>query len=705
MPEISRAGLLAVNNWVLRQRNLVASNPRHRVIIDVDMESVWAPSQMTICQTALGSDHLRFTSSLAAMRGIPTERLWDAIQSFRNMPPQGAGGLGIISEAINWTAARYGLSNGYGLFNISLLHTQRRTQQFEGNRQKIRFTEAYPEGVAGYHYLGSPVNVKLYGEDRPVDVWMFDGFAVEDYWTPALRLSVPGITGILYHSGDSQENLDQMHVLGQGGFRIAQHFGLIGTMDENGKPDNLTSLVIGHDGHTALFKFSLFDWFYEHNGRDMEAALEATRMLCAATIHAPQGGTVPRTTGDMVKKHYAEDDECMWGLFGVEPENRTNAMFAEIQLSGRTGVVSPLHFMVTAAERDARDRGFSSTAPKLIPDNVSPRSLRLFPDTIDVDGWLGLGTQLVLDSYDFTSGWRQTPGLLANPEVENQAIGSIGFRTDMAQAFAVQDKLFMDLIRGSFPRKFGAEIPENAIVFASLRRATAYKIGLLLKFLQKDSREIISSIAAELDRPVFYLFGGVAHHSDILSIGNLESLLSLIQDINTEQGTFGSDFLVDYDYSKAKWIFQGLALRGCWVGATNPISNRSQGTEAFGPSYIKASSNGVYILGTDDGGAGCLKRLPTVSIYGPTTNAAGNSLHNHLWSNSALRDNAETILANSFIGGFAQMARRIDAFMTGMEQGNPAFAPGLEDKIRAMFHVISRYNGTVLMDAYLDGIR
>ncbi|MFA5105038.1 MAG: hypothetical protein WC527_07690 [Candidatus Margulisiibacteriota bacterium] len=695
MPTVSQAGILKFQNWVSQQRKFRSANPRHRVVIDAGMESVYVPSCERLIERAYANSG-SVPKTVEELRCLDLSRIFSQIIADQDNPVGGAGGLGTISETQNWTGARYGRADQFGLMNISLLHSKKRAQSFEGHRQKVQYFDVSPEGKDGYHYLGDFISVqKRTGdsfEDLPVDVWMFDGYKSDGDFVPAFRLSVPGITGELYPHCESMENLAQMHVLGQGGFRLAQHFGLLG------KDDAIADLVIGHDGHTAFFKFNLFLWFYEKYDHDTEAALQATRKLCVATIHAPQNGTIPRTKGEMVQQFYPPDAERLWGSFAEDFGKGSNALFVEMRTSKATGVVSPIHLMVTAAEEKATCRKFSSDALNLLPDNIRVEDLKIFPDTIDVESWLGVATQLVLDNH--FEGWRQNPGILGQQNIVDSAVANSQFRKDLAEAFTVQDEHFSQILKYYLPRVFNVDVPENAIVFASLRRATQYKIGLLTSFLQHH--KIFGEISQKLGRPILYLFGGIAHKDDSSSIDALERLLNDISTINDGNGAFKADYIKDYDYYKAKWVFPGLSRRGCWVGATDPFSTRSQGTEAFGPSYLKSAMNGLYIMGSDDGGAGCLRNLPTVSIYGPATFAGGTSFHNDLWSNPEIARLSRFLLSSGFIRVFEKVATNISSDLDRFEKGRGAYAPGMEAKIRSMFQTIADYNGRVLMNAYLQ---
>lgn len=691
MPVVKSAsseGIARIQNWVQVQRIFKARNPKHRVIVDVGMECMYGLPPADLVRRIRGDETL---GSWQLMREVNLGRIWEVIQAQQSRPTGGAGGLGIIGETIAWSAARFGEEENLGLFNISLLHTTRRVQSFKGNRQEIQTVEVSAEGQPDYLPLGEITTVSLYGKEIPLQAWLFTGFSKGDNFVPAIRLSVPGVTGIIYPHCESQQNLDQMQVLGQGGFRVAQYFGLVGVEDP------IADLVIGHDGHTALFKFNLFLWFLNKYG-DKEKALQATRRLCVATIHAPQNGTVPRTTGEMFGKHYSPTEERLWGELGLDPGKKTNALFADVELSiPEVGVISPLHRMVTQAEEKARQRAFTSDTANLLPDNLDTETLNIYPDTLDVESWLGMGVMEVLDQY--YSGWRADPSSLGNSRVIDDLRFNADFREDLSEAFAIQEHHLLELLGNYFPRKFGVAIPGDAIIFASLRRATVYKIGLLTAFLRHH--QIIENIAISLNRPIFYLFGGLAHQDDSLAIDSLEQLLNVIDLINRKGGRFQADFLINYDLDKARWIFPGLSRRGCWVGATNPLDRRSQGTEAFGPSYLKAAMNGIYIMGPDDGGAACLRHLPTVHIYGPTTFAGETSFHNDLWNNKAIVEASRFLLANGFIKTLEQVARRIAEDLERFENGRGAQAPGLGIKIESMFKTIADYNGRVLLRSYL----
>ena len=243
-----------VKSWVTAQRGLKAKSPRHRVVIDVGMESVHTPHPMDLVRQVHGEDTLR---SLDAMRGIDLAEMRNAIDHAQTKPPGGAGGLGIIEETIAWTGARFAEPLEMGLFLINPLHTSRRAQRFDGNRQRINTVETTPKGHPDYLPLGEIVSISLNGKQTPVNAWLFTGFSSGDNFVPAIRLQVEGITGRLYPSCTSELNFDQMHVLGEAGFKVAKHFGLLGVEEP------LADLVIGHDGHTALFKHQIYLWFLE----------------------------------------------------------------------------------------------------------------------------------------------------------------------------------------------------------------------------------------------------------------------------------------------------------------------------------------------------------------------------------------------------------------------------------------------------------
>ena len=683
-----------VRQWVDQQWTLKRQNPRHRVLVDACMETMHQLSVREMVERthgALAKDLLGYPREIAR---IDTGKIMAAILADQNGPVGGAGGLGIVEETICWTAVTHGPNNNFGLAHFSLLPTQRRTQFFDGNRQKVTAVQTDPFKSANYTYLGELVGIPFGGKEMPVQAFLFRGFNRGDAFLPDFRYRLPGITDSMYPKHDSQEGCDQMHVLGAAGFKLAQHFGLLG-VDEP-----LADLVIGHDGHTAFFKFNLFLYFME-KFKDREQAILATRKLCAATIHAPQTSTVPITNGGMVRRHYGEVADKEYGVLGLQHNRWTSSLFADINMSGAAGVVSPIHLQVTEAEEVASARAFHRDAASLLPENVRPDQLKLFSDAVDMNEWLGIGTLLVLDKY--APGWRENPAILGEDNLSDSLRVNPDFRRDLADAFSSQWTNLYNLLGNNFPRQFGVEIPKNAIVFASLRRATAYKIGLITAFL--ENYQIFDKIAQSLNRPIFWLFGGVAHPADTPSIDSLANLLELISTVNKNSRKFSADFLVNYDIAKSKWIFPGLAERGCWVGCTNSIEHRSQGSEAFGPSYIKALSNGLHVLGPDDGGAGTLSGLPTVYVYGPKMRLPTHSFHNDLWGHAGIRSLSRNLLANGFLGGFNHIAEAISHDLRRVEAGTGSLAPGLNDRIYSMFQTIAGYNGLTLLNSYLSLVR
>jgi glucan phosphorylase len=261
----------------------------------------------------------------------------------------------------------------------------------------------------------------------------------------------------------------------------------------------------------------------------------------------------------------------------------------------------------------------------------------------------------------------------------------------------------MRLLHEGFSRLYQTPLSGREILLASLRRLTEYKTNLIKRFL--DQHEQLEGIAQELNRPIFWLFGGIGHKDDIGANKQLSKLLGKIEEINSKQGLFRADFLLNYDLRKARWLFPGLALRGCWVGCTNPLDKRSQGTEAFGPSAIKSVMNGACLIGPDDGGATSLNYLPTVRVFGPRTRSGAISNHNDLWANEEIRRQSKLLMVNGFVGAFSDAARKIHADLIRFENNQGELAPGLHDKIIAVLTTIAHWNGRVLMDAYLGKTR
>ena len=706
---VSESARRYVRQWQQAQKEAKESNPRHRVLVDPIMESMAPDSQSRILRAAYGEQAEHLLSSAANLREVDPEKIAEVIEQFDSHVPGGAGGLGIIGETLARAAVERGGLDGFGMLRVSLLHEARRVQSFtDGRRQRITEVTTDPLADPTLKYLGNDFVSINFGSGHdgekwvrnatPVEVWLYTGFLNNDV-SPLLdlRLRLPEVTGVMYPHFHSQANFDQMHVLGQGGFRLAQYLGVLGA--ENALGD----LVIGHDGHTALFKFNLFLYFYNKFKGNDEAALAATRKLCAATIHAPQVSTVPRTTGDMVRRHYQQDEEACYGCFAFDNGRSSNALFAEMRLSKISGVVSPVHLLVTQAEEKAAARGFASPH-KLLPDGVQADRLGMFHDAISMTDWLGVAVQGVLDRH--FSFWRNDPQALGDRKLIGAATRNHAFIGELTEAFSIQDRLLRHLMNSKFARVFNVEIPDNAILLGSMRRATTYKINLTTAFLRRH--EAIEQMAQEMNRPIFWLFAGMAHQADGEAIEGLQRLLDLLGTINKSGPMFQADFMLGYERKRAGFVFPGFAMAGCWVACTNPIQEgRSQGSEAFGPSAAKATANGAWLLGPDDGGAGCLAdaRIPTVQLYGPTTFIGKVSLHNDLWGNRTRLAQATQTLGNDFLGGLKAVVGAMDEDLQAFEAGEGHFAPNMPMKIRAMFKMIANYGGHILTDAYLEQTR
>jgi|GEM_PF-2545385 len=722
MPVINKTAFNRLTAFLDRQRT-----SKRVMLLDLGMERV----QIRSCADVLARTQPQIARPLTPenIREADMSRVVDHTLRMRDEPLQGAGGLGIISQAINSSPLYFGDRLGFRLVSLSLLFKHRRVQTIGAdNRQGITNLEIDPSRSSEYSYLGDLVTTRVQGKDFPTEVWMYEGYREGEEFTPALCLRIPGYTDTIYPDNTSMELLNQMIILGQGGFKLAQFLGLAGTKDPQ------ANLVIGHDGHTSLFFFNMLLWNLEQlcreNGKpeqeNKDEAIQRTRKLCAQTIHAPQIGTVPRFSRETFLSNYTESQWNWWCDLGMDvpfqghesveiPGQNPNALFAAIQLCFRAsvGFVSPLHKAVTHASEDVRRRD-PRRLLRLLPNDVDAAEIGIHHDTVDLS-WVGPGFSLALDKH--FPFWRTEPERLIGRDVINQAFNNWAFMGDFADALESQDIIYTNLLREYRSRGMlrYEELPEgNAVYCGSLRRATEYKVRQIISLLD-DNGEMMRKISKYIGRPMFWLFGGMAHPADAGAIEALRELTEKIGKVNATdqaagkrdrgQGSFTANMFIGYEYPWAVWNFQGMALRGMWVGASgNPLSG-SQGTEAFGPSYLKALFNSMRIVGPSDGGAGCLRRYPLVHTYGIPMFLAGVSKHRQMLFQPENAASAAFSNSQTFYGSINDAAQWIAEDLDSFEKGDWMLAPWLQSRIRTMFSVIGEYNPTLLMKAYVDCAR
>jgi len=162
----------------------------------------------------------------------------------------------------------------------------------------------------------------------------------------------------------------------------------------------------------------------------------------------------------------------------------------------------------------------------------------------------------------------------------NKLKSDLGFRKDLWEAHKKNKANFSEVLKHWF-------VKDDIFTIAWARRATPYKrLNLILEYPEK-----LLELADKIG-PIQLIFAGKAHPNDSVGAGNIQELLTNIDNLVKDSDLIKVIFLENYD------IYLGnLLTSSVDVWLNNPLPP----FEASGTSGMKAILNGVVQLSTLDG--------------------------------------------------------------------------------------------------------
>jgi len=613
-----QTGLHMLERWTSGQLKLKESNPMHKVGVPVSAE-------------------IRLPGGTGATGSI------------RNM----AGGLGILQyDTVTADANPLMQLEDFRLFHTSLAHTLGRGIQSIGSHYEQLMSPS-PWGIERNEQflpLGVIFNANMGGgEKEPVYGYLYRDLMENRADTPVVLFQTlrPGITDVFYPPNGSPDCLRSQIVLGEGTFQLAKILGIF----DPAKSNPLGTAII-NDCHGALIASEILK---DHllDGKDWETALTATRRQCVTTIHAPQPGTVNRFGPNILRMFYDREEINMLYRLGMDHEDSHafNTLNLALVLSGGFSCVSPGHFEITMDREN-------NLVPSHILDRVA-EGTKLAAITSNIVSplvWLSPHRQELLEKF--------IPGVLTNPDVWIGPEKNKGWNLELFGNLMMNQEFKKGLIKSrEADRKTLLEflseerditVPDNAIIFGAMRRATAYKLNQLNDLLENEYENLVG--ISEKHGPAFLLFGGIAPDTDYESLAALERLLKNIKKINNANNGLRAAFVENYNEYMSHIILNGVDIWGMFSDATTP---NVQLKEAFGPSGGKALNAGALCIGGSDGWAPHFNDgARATTIFGPVTNVHGNDVGRNLRSitdHQMIKLGIRQVTADSFAKSFGDL--------------------------------------------------
>jgi starch phosphorylase len=468
--------------------------------------------------------------------------------------PQYSGGLGVLagdhlkaSSDLDLPLVAVGLFYRDGFFH----------QSIHDDQQREHYERHDPRSL-GLEQMGVIVDIVM--DDRVVKarVWRADVGRTKLYLLDTdLDLNDEEgrhVSDRLY-SGDREHRIRQELLMGVGGVRAIRQLGY---------NPSVYHLNEGHAGFLALELIG-----EEINrGLTLQAAVETVRPRIVFTTHTPVPAGIDRFPRDLMDRYlgvWAErygvsiDELCDLAHMPGEDDTFNMAAFC-LNVSSRANGVAKLH---------------GSVSREMFAGVPGASEITSVTNGVHVETWVNNPLQSVFEDA-MGSGW------------------GTGVHESWEGVDNIDDKQMRDVRREG--RKFlidkvnervgpQHQLDPNALTIGFARRFATYKrADLLLKDMEK-----MSSLLADGERPVQFIFAGKAHPADEPGKGVLHRVVSFA-DSSEANGRF--IFIPDYEMSVARAMYAG-----CDVWLNNPI----RPNEACGTSGEKAALNGGLNFSILDG--------------------------------------------------------------------------------------------------------
>ena len=516
---------------------------RHPVEILADL----SPAR---CETLLGDDEFM------AVVAEESHHLDELIESTRDpdvayfspefglsdVVPQYSGGLGILAGDHLKAASDLGMAiTGVGLFYRQGFFRQR----IVDGAQIEDYPEVTPEGL-GCVDTGVTVSVPMPGRSVRCRVWRMDvgrtRLLLLDTDVPENSKSDRSISDRLY-SGDRRHRLEQELVLGIGGTRALTAVGWdVGVYHLN-------------EGHAGFLVLELIDRAIGDGA--LSRAVDEVRDSLVFTTHTPVPAGIDRFERELIKPYLTVWAD-RWGIavdeiweFGADPSDpdRFNMAALGLRTAQMANGVSKLH-------GDVSRRLFAGVG---IGDEIGS-----ITNGVHARTWVAGHTQEVFDrvlgsgwAFGEVDAWQRVDALEGDEIVEMRTAGSAKLADVVAETT-------------------GQRLDPEALIVGFARRFATYKRATLLF----HHIERLTSMLADDERPIHFVFAGKAHPADG---GGKELLARIARFADSDQAKGRFSFIPDYGIGVARRMYDG-----CDIWLNTPVRPR----EASGTSGEKSALNG-----------------------------------------------------------------------------------------------------------------
>jgi starch phosphorylase len=468
--------------------------------------------------------------------------------------PQYSGGLGVLagdhlkaSSDLDLPLVAVGLFYRDGFFH----------QSIHDNQQREHYERHDPRSL-GLEQMGVIVDIVM--DDRVVKarVWRADVGRTKLYLLDTdLDLNDEGgrrVSDRLY-GGDREHRIRQELLMGVGGVRAIRQLGY---------NPSVFHLNEGHAGFLAL------DLIGEeiNKGLTLDEAVDAVRPRIVFTTHTPVPAGIDRFPRDLMDRYLG-----VWAdRYGVS----IDALCALAHMPGEDDIFNMAAFCLNVSSRaNGVAKLHGSVSREMFAGVRGGREITSVTNGVHVETWVNNPLQAVFEEAmgpEWGSGVHDS--WAGVDSIDDQRIRSVRHEgrqfliDEVNRRVGLNHRLEPDVLTIGFARRF----------------ATYKRADLLLKDVAT-----LTSLLANSDRPVQFVFAGKAHPADEPGKGVLHRVVGFA---NSAEANGRFVFIPDYEMSVARAMYAG-----CDVWLNNPI----RPNEACGTSGEKAALNGGLNFSVLDG--------------------------------------------------------------------------------------------------------
>lgn len=534
----------------------------------------------------LTNSHTTWGAREAGVLGSKPVAYFSAEFGIHESVPIYSGGLGVLSGDHIKSASGLGVP----LLAIGLFYDQGYFKQqldSEGWQQE-EYQDTKVENLAmepARDPDGKPITVSIDTLDGQLQarVWLMRVGRVPLY---LLDCDVEGnrpedreLTSRLY-GGDVRTRIRQELVLGVGGVKALRALNIV------------PGVYHLNEGHSAFAPLEVIRERMTDEHMPFDEALREVAQQTVFTTHTPVPAGHDRFEGKLVEEHLGPlrnqlgiSYEQLMGLGRVEPQNEGESFCMTViglKLSRRANAVSSLHGHVSR-------RMWAHLWPWRVEEEIP---IGHITNGVHVPSWLAYPMQLLYDKY-LGADWQQRMGEAAVwQEVYNVDRGEL-WETHNALKSRLLEFVRRRLSRQCRRRNEDETLIEQArnvldpaaLTIGFARRFATYKrADLFLKNLDE-----FSSLMADANRPVQFIFAGKAHPADEPGKKLIQTIANLRLD---PQFSGRIVFIEDYDINVGRHLVQGVDV---W------LNNPRRPLEASGTSGQKVVLNGGLNCSVLDG--------------------------------------------------------------------------------------------------------